>query len=368
MTFIDFFILVFDNLKGDIMKKTILLAVMLTLNIFANEMIGENLIPINKTDVQLQKMRLNLTRKVNSEYIKVKSDYILVNPSKEQNLIVGFEAGEIKDKNLRISPFLYSITISVNGKDIQDIGNTPLIPHKFADGIKDEKLRAMVLNSDNFDEDIEGMRYLYLFNLKLKNGKNHIKFEYFYKKPKDFITHYRFEHKLSNLSFWAKHSIDLFELNLDVDDFQQIRLEKGFYQSKSELKYNGVVIDNPKYSYVTAYLNDGLIKFRKKDFHSSKNFKVFAFDDRFEIYGTPRKFDYKKDKLNFMIENTITRYKDNKSRMILQVLPYARRGYVFKKYKWIQKYYEQLEWYQKNPDLNMSNIKLFPVEKILLKK
>lgn len=357
------------------MKHILIFLILTTLNTFADKsiifeanMVGTNLVPLTKTDVELKNIRVNFKARSGSKYVKVKTNYILNNPSKSKKIIVGFEAGKTEDKFSKISPYLLGITLKVNDKHLKNIAYTPFIPHEFADGIKNQKeLKKMLLTSNSFDDGTTKARHLYLFELELNKGFNHVMFEYTYVAPKDIITHYKFEHDLASFSTWANKKVDSFNLSLNLGKFQAFRLEKGFFQSKSELKYNGKVIDNPKYSYVTVYSKDGIIKFKQKDFSVQKRFKIFSFDNNFGLDFEDKIFNYKKDKLGFMFEDTRTECKGWKSDHILRALPYARRGFVFKRSKGVQDYFESLDWYKKNPKLKRSDVKFTAFEKKILK-
>lgn len=306
-------------------------------------MFGTNIVPLNSTDVELRKVRLRLKGRSHSKYVKVTTDYILLNPSDAQKVMVEFDAGRAKSKEAKLSPHLLSITFKVNGNYIHHT------EHKVS--LKDKDLR-----------------HLYLFELALKKDKNHVMFEYVYRVETPSRFYYQFEHDLEGFSKWANKKLDLFILDLDIGTFQSFRLQKGFFKEKSELKCNGKIIDNPKNHYVTVYLKKGKLYFRKKDFYTDKRFRIESSDSSEGRGFHDKIFDSKEDKLSLRLNETPLAFKGWKSDHILRALPYARRGFVFKCSKGVQEYFKSLEWYTPNRTLKRSDIKLTGYEKNILDK
>jgi len=310
---------------------------------FEPTMVGTNLIPTKSTDVELKKVRLKLKGRSHGKYVKVVTDYVLFNPSNAKKMVVTFDAGKAKSRDEKTSPHLVEMGLKVNGKYIKHLEHKVSLENKI-------------------------LRHVYLFELPLKKAKNHLMFEYAYRVSKESRIYYNFRHNLEDFSKWANKKIDLFELKVDIGKFQAFRLMKGFFQNKNELKFDGKIIDKSRNYYVTLYSKDGKIRFRKKDFSTKKKFHILSYDVVEKRDIETQVFDYKRDKLSFIIDETPSLLKGWQSDHILRALPYARRGFVFKHSKGIQDYFESLEWYEKNTTLERSNIQLSATEQYLLNK
>ncbi|WP_205966472.1 hypothetical protein, partial [Parapedobacter sp. SGR-10] len=102
--------------------KYIILFISTTCSAFANDgayfALGNQLIPIQETDISVQKEILHL-KKINNQFIEVSVYYEFFNPKEAKELIVGFEAispeGDVdgSPKNGQ-HPYMYDFTVSMN--------------------------------------------------------------------------------------------------------------------------------------------------------------------------------------------------------------------------------------------------------------
>jgi len=104
---------------------------------------------------------------------------------------------------------------------------------------------------------------------------------------------------------------------------------------------------------IRFYVNKGSLIFKKRNFRPTEELSLLSLRG---VTFYVEVFNYRVNKLPFKVDGIYLESsfpKDKMSYKILKNLPYARRGYVFKD-PVVQKYYEGLEWYRKNPNYKSS--------------
>lgn len=170
---------------------------------------------------------------------------------------------------------------------------------------------------------------------------------------------------MSAASRWAKGVIEDFTLIIDVGEFQQFVIANSFFKSGDEWQVDGMTKQTlfdesfPKEEQEEAtqfYVQKSPIIFKKKNFKiggelylvSHRYYKKFRpYTEHFDYDSNDLPFNLSDLDLNQWLPNSRLSYK------IYKNFPYARQGCVFKDKK-MQKYFERLDWYQKDPSYKIS--------------
>ncbi len=195
-------------------------------------MTGNQLIPINETQVRVVKEVLKIKR-IESNLLHVTVDYTFHNPGDEKEILVGFEAN--------------SPSGDVNGtprngehpymKDFKVIMNDVLLDHEvaivdsqhyFSDG-KIRSISEKVATSGHFDPNCPEFDYVYYFNTRFKKDTNTIRHEYIFQLSGSVELDYNFDYVLTAANRWADGQIEDFTLILDLGDNKDYNISRTFF-------------------------------------------------------------------------------------------------------------------------------------------
>ena len=360
---------------------------------------GNHLIPINETDISVQKEVLTLNRA--GDKIQVTVYYEFFNPSAAKEVLVGFEAdahGHAPSLTFPQHPSIGNFKVVMNGEALDyDIAHVEV---HYENGrkvkvsyVKDGRIEGMTLEQcmkewDAIEADEAICDFVYHFNAHFRPGLNIIQHTY------DFDLSYQqdysdkgyegtedfFPYILTAANRWANHQIDDFTLIVNMGDRASFHISPTFFESAGEWTFQGtgkysvnIIKDGKEYS--EFHVRQGGIKFHKENFHPDGEFLLtdlyrdFPFDaentSADNILETLKsKFyplyisDYTIEKWKETLYNTYT----SEQRRILKNLPFAYRGYIFKD-KSLQEYFESANWYIPDPDYNADMDKLSDAEK-----
>jgi len=312
---------------------------------------GNQLIPINETDIAVRKEILTLKR-VSRETIEVTVYYEFYNPNEEKEVTVGFEAmspaGDLSEPSSNgkgLHPYMNDFTVQMNGNiltyNVAYVTDSAYVKNGI---IKSKKLSDLLGNDDaNF-------LYVYYFKARFTKGLNVIKHTYSYSLSTSVMSYYDFDYVLTAANRWGNKQIDDFTLVVDMGEFASFHITKGFFGDKSDWLINGIgrSVNVPSDQHnsqpgdaVRFQIQKGNIIFHKANFHPVAELYIDSRNYRFE-HSTQIPFSYYEQD---QIEEPTTDLK----KKILKNLPFARRGYIFQNTD-IQKYYEKQEWYIPNPN------------------
>ncbi len=346
------------------MKKSIfiLFSVLFSLSLFSNDgayfASGNQLIPIEETDISITKEVLDIVLTTEygkdgyaKDYLSIMVDYTFYNPKKQKTLLVGFEAsppaGDVDDRSLNGEhPYIKDFTVMMNHT---------LLPYKVATPSE---------NRDGY--------YVYHFNATFKQGLNKIIHTYKFPLSNSVMTDYHFDYVLTAATRWANKQIDDFTLNINLGDNESFYIDNAFFSDKDPWQIEDGRRINRTTRFTDLFSSDvtQFITFNKGISFSKKNFKpkgelnIFSPSDMFYYHPD---FDY----LNQNLPNTLsldgeyptkTKAANENSFKILRNLPFAIRGYVFKT-KVIQDYYLTQKWYKPNPSYQATLNSLNNIEK-----
>ena len=327
-------------------------------------MAGNQLIPINETDISVKKEILYI--KKTEEFAEVSVYYEFFNPKDEKEIIVGFEAGiPLGDAGFSPvnghHPYMFDFTVSLNGN---------FLPYQIAfvkNSTYTKNHKIQNIDPKSLDNDVIGdeldFQYVYHFKAKFKKGKNIVKHTYRYKLSRGVCYYYDFNYVLTAANRWANKQIDDFTLILDMDDFQTASIRKTFFKNTNEWTFNGIgkITENPDYT--NFYIQQGILVFEKKNFVPKGELSVEEESSYCREAGSNQKFIFSLGKNRELGDPT---EKTPEEKRIIRNLPFARRGYIFKD-KTLQDVFKTEDWYQPNPSYVPEVEALTEEEKQLIK-
>ena len=327
-------------------------------------MAGNQLVPINETDISVKKEILYI--KKTEEFAEVSVYYEFFNPKDEKEIIVGFEAGiPLGDAGFSPvnghHPYMFDFTVSLNGN---------FLPYQIAfvkNSTYTKNHKIQNIDPKSLDNDVIGdeldFQYVYHFKAKFKKGKNIVKHTYRYKLSRGVCYYYDFNYVLTAANRWANKQIDDFTLILDMGDFQTASIRKTFFKNTNEWTFNGIgkTTENPDYT--NFYIQQGILVFEKKNFVPKGELSVEEESSYCREAGSNQKFIFSLGKNRELGDPT---EKTPEEKRIIRNLPFARRGYIFKD-KTLQDVFKTENWYQPNPSYVPEVEALTEEEKQLIK-
>ena len=327
-------------------------------------MAGNQLVPINETDISVKKEILYI--KKTQEFAEVSVYYEFFNPKDEKEIIVGFEAGiPLGDAGFSPvnghHPYMFDFTVSLNGN---------FLPYQIAfvkNSTYTKNHKIQNIDPKSLDNDVIGdeldFQYVYHFKAKFKKGKNIVKHTYRYKLSRGVCYYYDFNYVLTAANRWANKQIDDFTLILDMGDFQTASIRKTFFKNTNEWTFNGIgkITENPDYT--NFYIQQGILVFEKKNFVPKGELSVEEESSYCREAGSNQKFIFSLGKNRELGDPT---EKTPEEKRIIRNLPVARRGDIFKD-KTLQDVFKTEDWYQPNPSYVPEVEALTEEEKQLIK-
>ena len=330
---------------------------------------GNQLVPINETEISVKKEILDITRE--NKEIHVHVYYEFFNPGNEKTLLVGFEAmppggvwetTEEEYKKYTDHPYIHDFTVTINGQRLNyQVAHVVSEGNYFQNGKIDALSRQQELQMRREREYFDGIPYLFVyhFNATFKKGLNIVEHTYTFKESQYSITEYSFEYVLTAANRWANNQIDDFTLNINMGDRESFSIRPTFFNSVNEWTINGVGRVSPAgkglSDWPTFHLQQGGITFHKANFHPDGEIEINKmFAPIMMMWGEKTNEDVRESiKLQyskwatFMFEDGCSLTKEEK--LILRNIPFAYRGYVFKSPN-LKEFFESTEWYVPNPN------------------
>lgn len=328
---------------------------------------GNQLIPITETEICITKEILTVVKKTvnGTEYVYVTVDYTFFNPSKEKEILVGFEApspsGDVdgSPKN-GAHPYISNFDVNMNGKELSFKTSIVNTDNYYINNRIDAKTEEQVIGSGFNANEVE-FYYVYHFKANFKPGGNKIKHTYRFDMSGSVVSDYDFDYILTAANRWENNQIDDFTLHIDMGDNEHFNIRNSFFNDKKEW----IIDDGRSLDNINEYSKEKESKFIT--YNGGITFKQKNFTPEGELYlNSPRTYMYENyetfDSSQHILPKTIsfnghyledvkltaTHSVDENSFKILRNLPFAVRGYIFKT-ELIQKYYLNQNWYRPNP-------------------
>ena len=383
---------------------------MLNANDGAFYMNGNQLIPVNETQVELRKEILTIKRVGSNILIDV--DYTFYNPGKSKTVLMGFEAPMPRGgadfiydnwEMTRNHPFLKKFVVEINGvripyksdivnkKAFNTIGSLAGFPQEEIDLLNARKYdsnrvmngyRTTLLKGDtqlHYREFLYTYVYVNYFDAEFHPGINKVHHTYLFPVSGTIDRPLSFEYILTAANRWANGQIDDFTLVIDMGGFSKFYLPQTFFKGK-EL-WNDVatmtIVDSTKTTeWWEEYMNDYMLVIgdgsNKPLVYKQLNFKpkgelwmsnyrdveqeMYWYEYYNDLMSDTAVFDIAVHEISGSFHYYYKDFSFAKDEFTLQVLrnyPFALRGYPFKNRK-LRKYYESLDWYKANEECSFT--------------
>lgn len=327
---------------------------------------GNQLIPLQETDISVKKEVLTIKR-INDDKVRVTVDYTFHNPTKEKTLLMGFEAkspeGDVDDKpHIGRHPYIENFSVNFNDKAISHKVSTLSLPFEEI-GKNKKSYKTEDLNNQKSVTHVgttgqSDIFYVYHFPATFAPGNTRVIHTYDYAISGAVLTTTAIDYMLTPALRWANKQIDDFTLIIDLGEFQQYHIYPTFFDNLDQWETKGRVkigMENVKNAMsdetknmMTVWQHQGSVTFHAKNFRPQGELDLFAnrFIPDYEILDSKtlkislQEYPWLHDEMEL---------KDEFTRKVLENLPYARRGYVFKN-KQLKAFYEKQPWYMPDPD------------------
>ena len=367
------------------MKKSILSAFLSLLFLanfsFANDGVfyvkGNTLIPLQETQVELRKEILKFYVK-DFEWMEVDVDFTFYNPGDAKTVTVGFvtppASGDV-DETGDIHPQIENFTVNVNGKNL-----------------KYEMKRMKDTSFQGGNEEINGYDFVYYFPVTFKPGTNKSRHTYRYRGGGSVETQRDFDYQITTGKRWANKQIDDFELQFHPDRgifFIPLSFQENGELADWEIVGKGTLSEPLAMFYMEekptsrlVQIRDGYLSLKEKNFKPDRDIQ---FGEANWNMGWHEKLCKDKNDcpkteeigMNLFLYFTTSppEYLDEQNMAelskrdlkIVRNFPYAIRGYDFKT-NMLKDFYSKFFWYQPDPSLKLSDIKLSEKEEAFIKK
>lgn len=367
------------------MKKAILCLILclvwFTGFAFANDGVfyvqGSTLLPLQETQVELRKEILKFYIK-DFEWMDVDVDFTFYNPGNEKTVTVGFvtppASGDV-DEDEDIHPQIENFTVNVNGKDL-----------------KYEMKRMKDTSFQAGNQEINGYDFVYYFPVTFQKGTNKIRHTYRFRGGGSVETQRDFNYQITTGKRWANKQIDDFELQIHPD-LGIFFVPLSFYENGTPAtwKINGEgKLSDPKVLFFSEgkpnmklfQIKSGYLSLNEKNFKPDKDIMIGEVNWNMGWHERLCKDKNKCPKVEEIGSNLFAYFTISPSEyfeeenlaelskrdlQIVRNFAYAIRGYDFKTVM-LKDFYSQFFWYQPNPDLKLSDIKLSDKEEVFMKK
>ncbi len=349
---------------------------------------GNQIIPLQETDISVKKEVLTIKR-INDDDVRVTVDYTFHNPGKEKTILMGFEAGSPSgDANTNPldgkHPYIKNFSIEINKvkiphkvsfflQDNQKLDNNQSL-YTVEDLKKDMPPRAKEIQETPYDINVVNeFFYVYHFPATFPMGDTSVIHTYDYAISSSVFISTSIDYLLTPALRWANKQIDDFTLIIDLGALQQYHISPDFFETTDSWTTQGrVKIGMEEVMHeqttetsraMTVWQHQGSVTFHAKNFKPKGELSLFA------NYTLNREeiLDSKTIKISLQDLPMIgeMNLKDEFTRKVLENIPYARRGYVFKNAE-LKAFFEGQPWYMPDPDYK--EVALTEEEKTWLKE
>jgi hypothetical protein len=290
-------------------------------------------------------------------------DYEFFNPKAAKEIEVGFEAyspsGDVNSEPLEGEhPYISDFTVLMNEEHVKYKVAIVKDSVYYVNGVYKSIPVSKVLKELKEYDDLVDFTYVYHFKALFKNGLNTLKHTYIVDLSSSVSENYSLRYILTAATRWSNHQIDDFTLKIDMGQFQDLSISKTFFEKGSDwtmtgrgkyVERKGEIKSDP--DMCEFFVQTGALVFQKKNFHPMGEIGMSSYNSyMFGAVSPPDNFNSSRDPLPFSVDdqNQILKPTNEPSKQVLKNLPYARRGYIFKKPE-LQAFYSRQKWYLPDP-------------------
>ncbi|MDB4649870.1 YARHG domain-containing protein [Crocinitomicaceae bacterium] len=400
--------------------KNILFYSFLCCSVFVNAndgafyMNGNQLIPVNETQVELRKEILTVKRVGRNILIDV--DYTFYNPGKSKEVLMGFEAPMPRGaaefqydrwKMTRNHPHLNGFIVEINGiripykadivnkRAFNTIGSLAGFPQSQIDLLNESKSTSRDMfhgyqmgkstkGKDQFNYRDFLFEYVFVnyFDAKFNPGINKVHHTYSFPISGTNDVPLDFRYILTAANRWANNQIDDFTLIVDMGDFRDYYINQTFFKGTENWNDAALLyLCNPfaddmeemgmhigrghENGSLHVRTKEAPLIYQQKDFRPKGELNIWGshnaysseqgFYEYYNVLSDTGVFDIKEHSLWYAFHHHKDDLRFAKDEFTLQVLrnfPFAIRGYVFKNRK-LRNYYLRYGWYEPDPSLKL---------------
>lgn len=400
--------------------KNILFYSFLCCSVFVNAndgafyMNGNQLIPVNETQVELRKEILTVKRVGRNILIDV--DYTFYNPGKSKEVLMGFEApmprgaAEFQYDRwtmTRNHPHLNGFIVEINGiripykadivnkRAFNTIGSLAGFPQSQIDLLNESKSTSRDMfhgyqmgkskkGKDQFNYRDFLFEYVFVnyFDAKFNPGINKVHHTYSFPISGTNDVPLDFRYILTAANRWANNQIDDFTLIVDMGDFRDYYINQTFFKGTENWNDAALLyLCNPfaddmeemgmhigrghENGSLHVRTKEAPLIYQQKDFRPKGELMIWGshneysseqgFYEYYNVLSDTGVFDIKEHSLWYAFHHHKDDLRFAKDEFTLQVLrnfPFAIRGYAFKNRK-LRNYYLRYGWYEPDPSLKL---------------
>lgn len=362
------------------MKRILFLLIsLLALSVYANDGVfttnGSQLVPIEETDIQLKKEVLTISLLDNGK-AEIDVQYTLYNPGQAKTLCVGFESETGYNIDVRydgVNPSISKFNVVMNGKKLPyKNAMTKRYSVNKGEGLHIERVNSKMVPKD--EEDylfLSDYSYTYYFDATFVPGTNTIHHTYIYDMSYSVCASYELAYSLTPAKRWAGGSIGDFTLIIKAENtVKHFLMDEAAFGGAPRMtvtsgmgKYRGNTFvtppddDDPESgsSYTEICIRNGAIEYHSANFKPMGELFLFcdpckvAYNDEYEMKDA---LGYFYDPRVYSIDYMSTLEEDEKPAIykdVMRNLPFAARGYVFKRQD-LRNYFSKQWWYMPDPN------------------
>ena len=362
------------------MKRILFLLIsLLALSVYANDGVfttnGSQLVPIEETDIQLKKEVLTISLLDNGK-AEIDVQYTLYNPGQAKTLCVGFESETGYNIDVRydgVNPSISKFNVVMNGKKLPyKNAMTKRYSVNKGEGLHIERVNSKMVPKD--EEDylfLSDYSYTYYFDATFVPGTNTIHHTYIYDMSYSVCASYELVYSLTPAKRWAGGSIGDFTLIIKAENtVKHFLMDEAAFGGAPRMtvtsgmgKYRGNTFvtppddDDPESgsSYTEICIRNGAIEYHSANFKPEDELFLVcdpckvSYDEKFEMKDN---LGYFYDPRVYSIDYMSTIEEDEKPAIykdVMRNLPFAARGYVFKRQD-LRNYFSKQWWYMPDPN------------------
>jgi hypothetical protein len=352
------------------MKQRIVLALLtvcLAIGAWANDGVyyvrGNQLVPIHEADISVEKEVLTISL-CDDGYAQVDVQYEFQNHGAAKIVDMGFEASkpyntEDSINPLGVHPYIERFVVEMNGEPLNYL-NAVVEPGKFDVPFQEPE--------DEDEREFAPYSYVYYFKAPFRAGLNRVHHTYRYRMSYGVGRTFEVPYWLTPASRWKGGRISDFTLRICATNTAKnfLLADSVFAGSQFRITEGVGKIRQIKYwndRFVEIALRNGVVEWHMENFLPKDDFYIQSADTytSFNHSEIGSFYDRSDTYIFWALEGAEV------PEQIARNLPYAHRGYVFKK-KSLQKYFSKFWWYMPDPFYQPSMDDFTPREMRLIRE
>lgn len=313
---------------------------------------GNTLVPLKETTIQLKKEVLNLTRQQAGMQVDIYFEFF--NPGEEKELLVGFvtppAAGDVSEKEAA-HPQIDGFAVMVNNN---------ILPYKITRLDKSGfKLKSTFGDGEDF---------VYHFTVKFKKGTTVIRHSYQYRGGSSVEAYHDYYYRLTTGATWANGAIEDFELNINMGNDVVFTVPTSFNAKKAGWNVIGIgkinntgrqghMFNGAESDECAVFIRNGTLQLKEKHFVPTSDLgivmpRLYVEYLYWNEQGTTNDFDALKEFFDKDTAQARIKHFSNEQLRLYRNLHYARKGYDFKD-PVLKQTFSKYVWYVPDPNLKL---------------